>query len=149
MSKVNATSCIRATFFLTLGLFLLSMTTSGWMLLVSGGLIGLGYGTFMSNGQAVCLQESPSPHRIGIALSTYFIGLDLGLGVGPYVLGELRNFMSFQQMYFLAGCIPIVCTILYMVFHKAKNDAKICLLKRLKRLNTAQNYKWTRSDFNA
>ena len=63
--------------FLTLGLFLLSMTTSGWMLLVSGGLIGLGYGTFMSNGQAVCLQESPSPHRIGIALSTYFIGLDL------------------------------------------------------------------------
>ncbi|MEM5198909.1 MFS transporter, partial [Enterococcus faecium] len=120
--------------FLTLGLFLLSMTTSGWMLLVSGGLIGLGYGTFMSNGQAVCLQESPSPHRIGIALSTYFIGLDLGLGVGPYVLGELRNFMSFQQMYFLAGCIPIVCTILYMVFHKAKNDAKDLSLETIEEI---------------
>ena len=103
------------------------------MLLVSGGLIGFSYGTFMSgNGQAVCLQESPSPHRIGIALSTYFIGLGTWIRGYPYVLGELRNFMSFQQMH-LAGCIPIVCTILYMVFHKAKNDAKDLSLKRLKR----------------
>ena len=135
--------------FLTLGLFLLSMTTSGWMLLVSGGLIGLGYGTFMSNGQAVCLQESPSPHRIGIALSTYFIGLDLGLGVGPYVLGELRNFMSFQQMYFLAAVSQSFVPFYIWSSTKLKMMPKICLLKRLKRLNTAQNYKWTRSDFNA
>ena len=95
MSKAERYVMYPSYIFLTLGLFLLSMTTSGWMLLVSGGLIGLGYGTFMSNGKAVCLQESPSPHRIGIALSTYFIGLDLR--VGPYVLGELRNFMSFNK----------------------------------------------------
>lgn len=106
--------------FLTAGLLLLSVTTSSWMLLASGGLIGLGYGTFMSNGQAICLKASPTSHRIGIALSTYFIGLDLGLGMGPYVLGELQRVLSFQGLYFAAGLIPIICAILYALFYKSK-----------------------------
>lgn len=120
--------------FLTLGLFLLSITTSSWMLLVSGGLIGLGYGTFMSNGQAVCLKASPSSHRIGIALSTYFIGLDLGLGVGPYVLGELHSFMSFQGLYLFAGCIPIVCAVLYALFYKSKKASTTISLEDVEEL---------------
>lgn len=103
--------------FLTLGLFLLSVTTTSWMLLLSGALIGLGYGTFMSNGQAVCLKHAEG-HRIGIALSTYFIGLDLGLGVGPYIMGELRNFLSFSGVYVIAGLIPIVCVVLYKLFYQ-------------------------------
>ncbi|WP_086443776.1 MFS transporter [Candidatus Enterococcus lemimoniae] len=106
--------------FLTVGLFFLSMTTTSWMLLVSGGLIGLGYGTFMSNGQAICLKASPNSHRIGIALSTYFIGLDLGLGVGPYLLGELHNFMSFSGLYLVASAIPIICIILYALCYRSK-----------------------------
>lgn len=106
--------------FLTAGLLFLSITTSSWMLLVAGGLIGLGYGTFMSNGQAICLKASPNSHRIGIALSTYFIGLDLGLGVGPYILGELRSFLTFQEMYFAAAMIPVACTILYALFYRSK-----------------------------
>ena len=77
-------------FFLAAGLLVLSVTHSSWVLLVAGALVGLGYGTFMSNGQAVCLKTC-EPHRIGIALSTYFVGLDLGLGVGPYVFGVLRD----------------------------------------------------------
>lgn len=109
-------------FFLTAGLLLLSVTSANWMLLVSGGLIGLGYGTFMSNGQAICLKAVPNSHRIGIALSTYFIGLDLGLGVGPYILGELRELLSFQGLYFVASLIPIVCTILYALFYRSKAE---------------------------
>ncbi|MDA9470638.1 MFS transporter [Enterococcus sp. 5H] len=108
--------------FLTAGLLLLSITSASWMLLVSGGLIGLGYGTFMSNGQAICLKAVPNTHRIGIALSTYFIGLDLGLGVGPYILGELRELLSFQGLYLVASLIPIVCTVLYALFYRSKAE---------------------------
>ncbi|PAB00254.1 MFS transporter [Enterococcus canintestini] len=105
--------------FLTGGLFLLSITNASWMLLVAGALIGLGYGTFMSNGQAICLKVSED-HRIGIALSTYFIGLDLGLGIGPFILGELRSMLSFQGIYLVAGFLPIVCAILYGIFYRVK-----------------------------
>lgn len=110
-------------FFLTAGLLLLSITSASWMLLVSGGLIGLGYGTFMSNGQAICLKVVPNSHRIGIALSTYFIGLDLGLGVGPYILGELRKLLSFQGLYLVASLIPVACTILYALFYRSKVES--------------------------
>ena len=103
--------------FLAAGLAALSFTTSSWMLLVSGALVGLGYGTFMSNGQAVCLKTADS-HRIGIALSTYFVGLDLGLGVGPYLFGMLRSHMSFQNMYLAAAILPIACAVVYRLFYR-------------------------------
>ncbi|MFV0559448.1 MAG: MFS transporter [Enterococcus sp.] len=119
--------------FLTLGLLLLSITSTSWMLLLSGALIGLGYGTFMSNGQAICLKKV-SKNRIGIALSTYFIGLDLGLGVGPYLLGILRGFLSFSGIYFVSALLPIICAILYALFYKKEpikqlNSVKVSHVK--------------------
>ncbi|MBC1272900.1 MFS transporter [Listeria booriae] len=101
--------------FLAVGLFVLSTASTSFILLLSGGLIGLGYGTFMSNGQAVSL-KSCEPHRIGIALSTYFIGLDLGLGIGPYIMGEIHHTLSFQGLYILAGIIALACIFVYMYF---------------------------------
>ncbi|GEP74297.1 MFS transporter [Weissella thailandensis] len=108
--------------FLAIGLFVLSITTSDWELLFSGALIGLGYGTFMSNGQAVALHLEKDVSRVGVALSTYFVGLDLGIGVGPYVLGALRNFVDFKQMYLIAAVLPIICAILYKLFYKGAKD---------------------------
>ncbi|MDQ0204179.1 MFS transporter [Pectinatus haikarae] len=105
--------------FLAAGLFLLSVTGTSATLLLSGALVGLGYGTFMSNGQAVCIKLTP-PHRISVALSTYFVALDLGIGVGPYILGSLRDFMAFQQLYAVAGAVAVVCFILYYFFYGRK-----------------------------
>ncbi|EUJ27283.1 major facilitator superfamily transporter [Listeria grayi] len=103
--------------FLAIGLFVLSIASNSFVLLLSGGLIGLGYGTFMSNGQAVSLKVC-EPHRIGIGLSTYFIGLDLGLGVGPYIMGEIHSIMSFQGLYIIAAIISAACIFIYMVLYK-------------------------------
>lgn len=111
--------------FLTLGLFVLSFTTVGWQLLGSGVLVGLGYGTFMSNGQAVVLKTlRTESHKIGLGLSTYFIGLDLGIGIGPYILGELKNFISFQEMYLVAGILPLVCAVLYKIYYNPSKVTK-------------------------
>lgn len=109
-------------FFLAAGLAVLSFTTQSWELLVAGALVGLGYGTFMSNGQAVCLEKS-EPQRIGIALSTYFVGLDLGLGVGPYLFGMLRSALSFSSMYLVAAILPVACALVYKIFYKT--DVKV------------------------
>ena len=94
------------------------------MLLLSGAFIGLGYGTFMSNGQAVTLKLVTS-HRIGIALSTYFIGLDLGLGVGPYIFGALHGQLPFRDLYYIAAVIPIVSAILYVLFYRPNKNKKV------------------------
>lgn len=110
--------------FLAFGLVILAFAHNGFVLLLSGAFIGLGYGTFMSNGQAVTLKLVTS-HRIGIALSTYFIGLDLGLGVGPYVLGALHNSLSFRELYLVSAVIPIVSAILYLLFYRPNKAKKV------------------------
>lgn len=110
--------------FLAFGLVILAFAHNGFLLLLSGAFIGLGYGTFMSNGQAVTLKLVTS-HRIGIALSTYFIGLDLGLGVGPYVLGALHNSLSFRELYLVSAVIPIVSAILYLLFYRPNKAKKV------------------------
>ena len=108
--------------FLAIGLLTLSYTTTSFMLLLSGALIGLGYGTFMSNGQAVCL-KLVEPSKVSIALSTYFIGLDLGLGFGPYALGTVHSFLSYSGIYVLCAVLAVAVAILYAIFYKGK-DAK-------------------------
>ena len=59
---------------LAIGIVLLSQATASWMVLLSAVFVGLGYGTYMSNGQAVVIKMVPV-HRIGVATSTYFIAL--------------------------------------------------------------------------
>lgn len=110
--------------FLAIGLLTLSYTTTSFMLLLSGALIGLGYGTFMSNGQAVCL-KLVEPSKVSIALSTYFIGLDLGLGFGPYALGTVHSFLSYSGIYVLCAVLTVAVAILYSIFYKGNNGKTI------------------------
>ena len=71
----------------------------------------------MSNGQAICLKPV-EPAKIGVALSTYFIGLDLGLGVGPYTLGILHGLLSYSGIYIVSAIIPVIVLILYAIYYK-------------------------------
>ncbi|MCT0014551.1 MFS transporter [Weissella confusa] len=107
---------------LAVGLVLLGVTHSGFMLLLSGAFIGLGYGTFMSNGQAVALKLAPNALRVGVSLSTYFIGLDLGIGVGPFVLGDVEKLLNFRELYLLAAVIPVIAGLLYYKFYNHEQD---------------------------
>lgn len=73
----------------------------------------------MSNGQAVCIKLTPS-YRISVALSTYFVALDLGIGVGPYVLGSLHGLLTFPQLYAVAAIVAVACLIMYYAFYGRK-----------------------------
>ncbi|AIA68101.1 MFS transporter [Streptococcus equi subsp. zooepidemicus] len=111
--------------FLALGLFLLGSVTSSLPYLLSGALIGFGYGTFMSCGQAASI-KGVEEHRFNTAMSTYMIGLDLGLGAGPYLLGLIKDMLlgsgvqSFRQLFWLAAVIPVACAVMYFLKTQAK-----------------------------
>ena len=106
---------------LAIGLFLLSGTQTAWMLLLAGVFVGLGYGTFMSNGQAICIKLTPN-HRVGVAISTYFVALDLGLGVSPYILGVLRPMLGFEGLYMLTGVMSVICLVMYFVMYGSRKQ---------------------------
>ena len=101
---------------LALGIFLLSIAHSTWLVLLSAVFVGLGYGTFMSNGQAVTVKIVPV-HRIGVATSTYFIALDMGLGFGPYILGAVKEVVGYTSMFHVTVVVALLALVAYYLLY--------------------------------
>jgi MFS family permease len=98
------------------GYLLLSLTQVSILLLAAGALIGVGFGTFQSSTQAIAVKNSP-PHRISLATSTYFTFYDLGIGVGPFVLGLIIPFTGFRGLYLAMAILAFGCILFYYFIH--------------------------------
>ncbi|WP_214828811.1 MFS transporter [Exiguobacterium algae] len=106
----------------SIGLLVLSQADSAWTLLLSGVLIGLGFGNIQSGTQAIAVKASP-PHRMGMATSTFFIALDAGLGFGPYFIGLLIPLMGFSQLYLgLAGLVFVTLYVYYVMNGRVEHE---------------------------
>jgi MFS family permease len=99
-------------FIFALGMLLFSQANHGITLLLAGAMFGLGYGNYMSCSQAIAIQLT-EPHRYGLAISTFFIFFDLGLGVGPFLLGFLVPFTGFRGLYLLMVVVILAGIVLY------------------------------------
>ncbi|MFC7685447.1 MFS transporter [Ureibacillus sp. GCM10028918] len=104
---------------LVIGYFTLSQANSGWMILAASALIGIGYGTVQSNYLAIAIKEALK-HRKATATSTFFILMDLAIGVGPYLYGVLLAYMSYQSMYSWTVGWFIVAIGIYYLLHGKK-----------------------------
>jgi MFS family permease len=103
----------------TAGMLLLSTAETGVTLLLSGALIGLGFGNMQSCTQAIAVKLTP-PHRLGLATSTFFIFLDAGLGFGPYLLGFIIPVIGFSSLYVILAFIILGTTSLYYLLYGRK-----------------------------
>lgn len=110
----------------TVGMLLFSEASSGWMLLVSAVLIGFGYGNFNSIAQTVAVKVT-EPHRFGLATSTYYILYDLGLGVGPFILGFIAPITGYRTVFLLMVPIILICIPLYYFLYGRKEKAQLSL----------------------
>ncbi len=89
------------------------------MILLSSVFIGIGYGTVQSNYLAIAIKEADS-HRKATATSTFFIFMDLAIGVGPYIYGLLLGQMSYRSVYSLTVIWILLSIVVYFVFHGRK-----------------------------
>lgn len=109
-----------AIFLYSAGLFVLSQAGHGFTLLIGGVLIGLGFGNLQSSLQAVAIKRTPR-YRVGLAVSTFFVCHDIGVGMGPFLLGYLIPLMGYRYMYLTLAVIVFACAFLYYVIHGNKN----------------------------
>lgn len=91
------------------------------ILLIAGGAFGLGYGGVAPFGQAVAIRDS-SKERIGVATSTFFGFLDLGVGGGPIILGAIipmlgKGMLGFRNLYLYSAPAVVVVWIIYYLIH--------------------------------
>ena len=94
------------------------------MLLIAGGTFGLGYGGVAPFGQAIAIREARKD-RIGVATSTFFGFLDLGVGGGPIILGAIipmlgKGMVGFRNLYLYSAPAVIIVWIIYYLVHGKK-----------------------------
>lgn len=78
---------------------------------LAGAILGLGFGFFIPTLQALSVRDVPANRR-GAATGTFFIAIDLGIGMGTILLGYVAEAAGYQIMFFttliplaLAGAI--------------------------------------------
>jgi|SRR5690625_1775991 len=101
------------------GMFLLSTANSAFSLLIASILIGLGFGNMQSITQAITIKLI-SPNRMGIAISTFFIFVELGLGFGPYLIGIIISLTGFRSLYIIISILVFLTAFLYYFLHGKK-----------------------------
>jgi len=105
-----------------IGMLLLSMAESSFMLLAASVLIGLGFGNMQTCAQTIAIQSVPR-EKIGLATSTFAIFLEAGLGFGPYLLGFFLTYLSYSQLYALLTIVILLGSVLYFILFTS-NRAK-------------------------
>jgi len=88
------------------GSLIISLSHSLGVLMIAGAVFGFGIGFCMPTLQALAVRYVPVDRR-GAATGTFFIALDLGIGLGTILWGYVAAASSYQTMY-LATLIPII-----------------------------------------
>ncbi|TJY39573.1 MFS transporter [Cohnella pontilimi] len=98
------------------GLILLSQAHSGDAVLLSGSIMGIGYGALLPCFQTLAVKLAPE-HRRGSAMGTFFLLFDLGYGFGSYFMGMIASFTDYRMMYATAGVMALLSVVFYYVLH--------------------------------
>ena len=107
------------------GFFVMGNAGAGIVLLFAGFLIGLGFGNFQSVAQALCVNIAKK-ENVGLATSTFFIMLEIGLGFGPFFLGMIVPFAGYGGLYqLLVISILIAMVIYHFVYGRSEEKSEI------------------------
>lgn len=110
-------------FIFAIGMLLFSQASHGITLSLAAVMLGLGYGNLLSCSQAIAIKAVP-PHRLGLATATFFIFVDLGIGVGPYLLGSLVPFTGYRGLYLMTVIVTLASVVLYYFLHGRKASSE-------------------------
>ena len=95
-------------------------TTAG--VLIAAVLTSIGFGALLTSLQAIAVTVVP-PLQVGVATSTYFVMLDLGVGIGPVVLGALLPVTGYSGLYAVLSGLMAATVGVYWLVHGRRPGA--------------------------
>jgi MFS family permease len=101
------------------GLALLGAAQTVPVVLVSAAVLGMGFGAALPAAQAISVTEAGLP-RVAVAVSTHFLALDVGLGLGPILLGVIVGITGYSGLYLLLAAVTALGVLLYHFVHGYK-----------------------------
>lgn len=101
---------------IALAFCLMAFTYEPVLFMLCALLFGLGFGNFQSIGQAVPL-TLVTPSRFAQATTTFFICMDLGIGLGPYLFGFIVTQAGYSGMFLALGATTLATMLLYSLLY--------------------------------
>jgi MFS family permease len=89
-----------------IGMIVLATASNAVGLLGSAALLGYGVGTAQSSGLAIAVSKVDDS-RLALANSTFYICLDVGVGLGPLILGAILPVTGYRVMFLLMAVVAL------------------------------------------
>jgi MFS family permease len=96
------------------GLLVLAATHGTGMYVVAAALFGLGFGSVLPTVQALAADRA-HPHRRGVAMSTYSMGIDIGSSAGALLLAPFAQAGAYEAMWGAAAASVVAGLLIYLV----------------------------------
>lgn len=106
-----------------LGMVVLALASNDWMVLGAAALLGFGVGTVQSCGLAMAVRVT-SDVRLSVANATFYMLLDVGVGVGPILLGAVVPLIGYANLYLAMAAIGACALALFLVVAKTEKGAR-------------------------
>ncbi len=107
-----------------LSMFLLGWCNSLWMIMATGVLRAVGQGAAQPSLQAGCINYV-GRERSGVATSTYYLGGDVGQGIGPmvggFILESIAGIQGYQATFCFCGALILIALVYFVIVCKKKN----------------------------
>lgn len=105
------------------GMVLVAFSSNDFMLLGAALLLGFGVGTVQSCGLAMAVRVT-SDVRLSVANATFYMMLDVGVGIGPILLGLVAPLIGYQALYLCMAAVGVAAFLLFLVVAKTEKGAR-------------------------
>jgi len=124
IDKISLTTIVTVSLLLTaVAMVLTGIAGSIGVILVAAALKAAGQGGGQISLQSACL-KMVEPWRVGVAAGTYYIGADIGQGLGPMIGGKLSNVFDYTTMFLCVAGVLLV-TLLIFLYKQRKETRQI------------------------
>jgi MFS family permease len=101
-------------FMFALGLVVLSGAQDLTNFLAAGVITGIGFGALTPAFQTLAIINSP-PNRAGVATATYFLALDISVGIGSSLLSIIVLYSGYHAMYLVVALVVSITAVCYYI----------------------------------
>lgn len=105
-------------------LVMLAVMENNWEMALAAAGMALGYGIIYSVCQSTAMMLAPASER-GLASATFFVGLDIGMSLGPIVGGIIDSVLPVKDFYLVMLLIVPVILLIYLANRRKLNRAVI------------------------
>lgn len=105
------------------GMALLATVYRPPAMLIAAALLGFGVGTVQASGLALAVRIAPDD-RLSLANSTFYILLDVGVGVGPLLLGTVQPLWGYAGLFTAMAGVAVVALAAYLFVSRKRGSMR-------------------------